>query len=141
MLSKLPLIAILAILPAAAPAQQAVATASFCERLAPRLGMKPNLKHGGKVRDGGWDVNLMKSLFGGSFHASFSLQPIDQNSAPERDRLKDACDSTKEGLICKISGPARLVIGTKTGKAEIEAAPGERADIELRRSTLSCHDG
>jgi Spy/CpxP family protein refolding chaperone len=48
MLSKLPLIAILAILPAAAPVQQAAATASFCERLAPRLGMKPNQKHGGK---------------------------------------------------------------------------------------------
>lgn len=141
MLSKLPLIVMLAALPAAAPARQAAATASFCERLAPKLGMKPNQKHGGKVREGGWDVNLMNSLFGGSFHASFSLQPIDENSASERDRLKDACAPTKKGMICKISGPARLVIGIKTGKAEIEAAPGERADLELRSSTLSCHDG
>lgn len=145
MLSKLPLIAMLVLLPAAAPAGQATTADSFCQRLAPKLGMKPNLKRGGKIREGGWDVSLMKglgpALFGGSFHASFSLRALDESSATERERLQDACDATKQGLICKITGPARLTIGTKAGKVEIEAAPGERAEVELRRATLSCHDG
>lgn len=145
MLSKLPPIVMLAALPAAAPAQQATATASFCERLAPKLGMKPNLKRGGNVREGGWEVSLMKgvgpALFGGSVNASFSLESLGANSAAEQARLKDACSMTPKGVLCKVEGPARLTIGTKAGKVEAEALPGERADVEMRRATLSCHDG
>lgn len=143
--SKLPLIAMLFMLPAAAPIEQAATTSSFCERLAPKLGMKPNLKRGGKIREGGWDVSLVKglgpALFGGSFNASFSLEPLDAASASEHARLKDACDMTPKGVLCKVTGPARLTIGTKAGKVVTEALPGERADVEMRRATLSCHDG
>lgn len=145
MLSKLPLIAILAALPAAAPVQQPAATASFCARLAPKLGMKPNVKRGGNIREGGWEVSLLKglgpALFGGSFNASFSVEPLDATSVSEHARLKDACGMTPKGVLCKVTGPARLTVGTKAGKVETEALPGERADVEMRRATLSCHDG
>jgi hypothetical protein len=144
-LSKLPLIAMLVLLPAATPIEQAARTASFCERLAPKLGMKPNAKRGGQIREGGWEVSLVKGLgpvlFGGSFNASFSVEPLDATSVSEHARLKDACDMTTKGVVCKITGPARLTIGTKAGKVDAEALPGERADVEMRRATLSCHDG
>lgn len=81
------------------------------------------------------------ALFGGSVNASFSRESLGASSAVEQARLKDACSMTPKGVLCKAEGPARLTIGTKAGKVETEALPGERADVEMRRATLSCHDG
>ncbi|MEG3160220.1 hypothetical protein U1763_06875 [Sphingomonas sp. LB2R24] len=128
---------------AVTPFQQP-AVPSFCQRLAPQLGMKPNAKSGGKTRAGGWKVNLASglgpALFGGTFAASFSLHPIDEDSVSESKRLENACGITAKGMTCKIEGPARLNVGTKKGKISTEVLPGERAEVDMRSTVISCYD-
>jgi hypothetical protein len=118
--------------------------ASFCARLAPQLGMKPNTKSGGQTRAGGWRVNLARgigpALFGQTFAASFSLHPIDEDSKSESKRLENACGITAKGMTCKIEGPARLHVGTKNGKVATEVFPRERAEVDMRSTVISCHD-
>lgn len=143
MLAAIHLLGIVAALSATTPVQQS-APPSFCQRLAPQLGMKPNAKSGGKTRAGGWKVNLAgglgPALFGGTFAASFSLHPVDEDSVSESKRLENACGITAKGMTCKIVGPARLNVGTKKGKITTEVLPGEHAEVDMRSSVISCYD-
>jgi hypothetical protein len=143
-MSAIALVAGLILAASTVPAVQQPAAAGFCPRLAAQLGMKPNAKRGGKTRPGGWTVNLAgglgPALFGGTFSASFSLRPIDETSTAESKRLENACVMAAKGMICKIDGPARLKVGTKHGQTMTDVLPGERAEVEMRGSTISCHD-
>ncbi len=105
--------------------------------------MKPERKSG-STPAGGWRVNLARglgpALFGGTFAASFSLHPIDEDSLSESKRLEGACAVTAKGMTCKIVGPARLNVGTKNGKVSTEVLPGERAEVDMRSTVITCRD-
>jgi len=125
----------------ASAAGQPATDAGFCERLAPKMGMKRK----GDASDSGWSVNIAKgigpALFGGTFTASFAVEPIDTDVASENARLKDACQVTSRGMLCKIDGPARLKVGTKAGTVEAEVQADEQAEVEMRKSIISCRHG
>jgi len=112
--------------------------ASLCQRLAPQLGMTgdENDESGHQL-----SVNLLgglgTALFGGSTSATFSLAMPGVTAGQGH----SAClTNGKGGILCKLSWPARLTIGTKRGEAVVSAALGERAEVEMRKSHIYCRD-
>ena len=90
-----------------------------------------------KAADGAnfWQVNLLGGLkpllFGGSAVASFQLEHGDTD---------DGCRMTEKGALCPIVGPAKLKVQTKQGHVISEAFAGERAQVEMRGTKISCRD-
>ena len=119
--------------------------ASFCERLAPQLGMIPIEKGRQGQTTGEWRVNTLAGLktvlFGGSTLVSFGMQPAgDSATVEDYARLQKACEQQKKNFLCRIEGPMILTVSTGKGKAEIEALPGERAEVEMKGTTILCRD-
>ena len=119
---------------------------SFCARLAPQLGMRPISATivDDLMTNDGWRVNLLKglapALFGGTVMASFSVRPIREPMSAEYERLEKACDSTVKGAVCRIEGPARISVGTKSGKVSEDIREGEWATVEMRNTSITCRD-
>jgi hypothetical protein len=116
--------------------------ATFCERLAPQLNMAPVASRQQATRE--WKVNLLSglgpALFGGWTTASFAVRPIDSVSGEDYRRLEDSCNSTAKGAICDLEGPARLTVGTKKGEVTADLPAGERAIVEMRKTTIYCRE-
>lgn len=115
---------------------------SFCERLAPQLGMKP-VPPSGKGAGTEWKVNLLgglgTALFGGSTSATFGVESTGPATVEEYQRLQQACVQTeKGGLRCDVDGPVRLTVGTPKGKVSVDAVAGERATVEMRKTSIFC---
>ena len=114
----------------------------FCERLAPKLGLKRDAALAeSTAQSHQWSKNLLgfgELLFGGHATASFSVGPAD-GGAGEAPPPND-CEMTRKGALCKIEGPALLRIGTKNGKVSENAALGERAEVEMQNTTLYCRN-
>lgn len=116
--------------------------ATFCERLAPQLGMKP-VPPSGKAAGSEWKVNLLgglgTALFGGTTSATFGVESTGTATVEEYERLQKACAQTeKGGLLCKVDGPMRLTVGTPKGKVSVDATAGERATVEMRKASIFC---
>ncbi|SOB86661.1 hypothetical protein SAMN06297144_1769 [Sphingomonas guangdongensis] len=122
----------------AAPAPQ-----TFCQRMAPQLGMTPIERGQQGAASGEWRANQLGGvknlLLGGSTMVSFSVQPVGVvTEQAEVDRLQKMCAQEKKSVICRMEGPARLVVGASKATATIEARPGERAEVEMRGTTVYC---
>lgn len=121
---------------ATAQAQSAASADGVCAQLAPQTGMKPQA-------GGLWRANMLggvgAALFGGTTGASFQVEPIDGSTRDQA--LEKACVQEGAGVICRLSGPARLTVGTKRGNASVDLAAGEKAEVSMKGRYLTCRDG
>lgn len=122
-------------------AQGQAAPQSFCQRLAPQLRMKlvPATNGIGPV----WRTNTASfgmHLFGGSTATALNVSPVDRTNAAEFVRLDNACAVVSKGAICKLEGPAKIEIATRSVKTSAEMGAGERADLEIRNTVITCRD-
>jgi hypothetical protein len=123
----------------------ASAPQTFCQRMATQLGMTPVDRGRQGASSGEWRANQLGGvknlLLGGSTMVSFSVQPVGVlTEQAEVDRLQKMCAQEKKSVICRMEGPARLVVGASKATATIEALPGERAEVEMRGTTVYCRD-
>lgn len=87
---------------------QTAAPATFCERMAPQIGMKPVERGRQGHTAGEWSVNTLggigPALLGGTSVMSISIRPIGEHSFDEAARIvEEACAATKKGQICRIT--------------------------------------
>lgn len=131
-------------LPAAAMAQDAPVGAgagpggSVCARLAPQLGLKREAAKRGEVptwRAGMFGVGAM--LFGGSAGVSFMVQPVEGTTQAQ---ITDSCKQVKSDIVCRVTGPSRIVVGSKKGEAGTDLAPGERAEVGTKGKHIFCRE-
>ncbi len=130
----------LLILPGASSAQ----TTSFCSRMATQLGMQPIERGRQGETVGEWRVNILSglsSLFGGSALVSFGSSPVGNvTDVAEYARLQKVCEQIKKTMMCRVEGPMKFIVSTGKGKAEVEALPGERAEVEMKGTGIYCRD-
>jgi hypothetical protein len=127
------------------PSQVAAPVPSFCERLAPQLQMVTAERGRPGAVTGEWRIDTLSGigpiLFGGTATTSISTRPVgDSVSRAELDRIDGMCASTKSGSLCRILGPVELKMRTRRGEAQVEAKPGERAEVEIRGTKVFCRD-
>lgn len=120
---------------------------SFCRRVAPQLGAKPDeviARNDASDTTGELHVNLMgglrAALLGGSAMVSFSVHPADEDDMAEYKRLQNACQAASNGVLCKIKGPAKVRIGSPKGQLAAEVNADENVELQVRKSTLYCRD-
>lgn len=115
---------------------------TFCARMAPQLGMTSIERGRQGQATGEWRVNALsglKAIFSGGL-VSFAMRPVGEATVQDYQRLSTACGQSKKGILCKVDGPGVLIVSTGKGKAETEARSGERAEVELRGTTVYCRD-
>lgn len=128
---------------AAANATAQTPAPSFCERLAPQLGMKQMINSG---KEGGvlWEVNVLgglkTALFGGSTMISFGVAPLGEPSVADYKRLQGTCAQNGKELTCRVVEPLRLTVQAKGEAAKVESAPGERATVTTRGRHITCRN-
>lgn len=125
----------------AVPAIGETVPESFCQRLAPQLEMKQ--VHDRRSDQIVWKMDtatLGMYLIGGTSTISMGPTPIDETSAAEFVRLKDACAATKNGAICQFDGPAKFELKTKRAHANLDVAPDEKVETEIRGTAIICRD-
>lgn len=117
-------------------------TPSFCERLAPQLGMKQKI--GTRNAEPSWEVNIlggMKTfLLGGSAMVGFDVTPLGEPTVADYQRLKKVCAMTGKEVVCGVSEPLRLSVQIKERVAEVEALPGEKATVATKGSRVNCRN-
>lgn len=123
------------------------AEATFCERMATQLGMKAVERGRPGQVTGEWRVSafttMQRLLTGGSSMISFAMRPPgDVNKASVADylRLQSVCQQQRKDILCRIEEPMVLTVSAGKGKAEMEALPGERAEVGTKGSHLFCRD-
>lgn len=132
----------IALCTAAAPAGNAQTVPSFCERLAPDLGLKAVAdSKNSSVRVWKADLaNLGMYLVGGSTFASIQIDPVEGVDNPLFLKQQDACTYTGKGVNCRIVGVSRVEIHTRKAAAKLDAAPDDRAEVEIRATKIFCRD-
>lgn len=124
--------------------QEAPSSATFCERMAPKIDLIPVEKGRQGNLTGEWRrdmATLGMSLVGGTLGTSISVRPVGEVSYQEAMAFVDkACQRTRAGARCRFEGPARIMMGTRKGEVDMEAAAGERAEIEIRGTKVFCRD-
>ncbi len=115
---------------------------SFCERMAPTIGLASVER--GRQATGEWRRDMATfgmALVGGTLATSITVRPLGDVSYQEAMAFVDkACAQTKSGARCRIEGPMRIIMGTRKGVVDMEALPGERAEIEIRGTKVFCRD-
>lgn len=116
---------------------------SFCERLAPQIGLKPKSSASGNQVTS-WEVNtlggLKTALLGGSTLVSFGVTPVGEATNADYQRLQKVCAQTGKELSCRVTEPLHLSVNTKNGNGEVEAKPGEVATVALRGTRITCRN-
>lgn len=117
-------------------AQSSAAGDGVCARLAPQTGLK-------QESSGIWRANMLgglgATLFGGSAAATFQVESIEGSTTEQA--LHKACAQDRSEIICRVTGPARITIGTKRGKASVDVKAGERAEVDMKGRYLTCRSG
>lgn len=114
------------------------ASGGVCARLAPQIGLKPepaNSKEPATWRAGLFGFGA--TLFGGSAGVTFMAQPIEGTT---QEQLTESCKPAKTDIVCNLTGPVRVVVGTKKGEASTDLAPGERAEIGTKGKHIFCRE-
>ena len=125
---------------AAQPAQP-----TFCERLAPQIGLKPNeVRKGGETRTE-WKSEQMgvlkKYVVGGTMMVSFGVQPgLTGDYEADTARAANTCRQTKKTMTCKPQAPDTFQIGTADGNGVEEVRAGESPVVEVRGTAVVCRD-
>ena len=116
----------------------APATDGVCARLAPQIGLKPESVTGREPVT--WRAGLFgfgATLFGGSAGVTFMAQPIDGTT---QEQLTESCKPAETDIVCNLTGPVRVVVGTKKGEASTDLAPVERAEIGTKGKHIFCRE-
>jgi len=131
------------ILSTAVPSSAAAPT--FCERMAPQLGMKPVERN--QRSTGEWRANVFTAtqrlLTGGSSMISFAMRPpgdVSKATVSDYLRLQSTCRPEGKEILCRVAEQMILVVSAGKAKAEVEALPGERAEVGSKGSHVFCRD-
>lgn len=123
---------------------QSVATTpptSFCQRLARDLTMKPAKPVTGIPA---YEINTARgigaALFGGTFMTAMGVEPVGEATVADYQRANEACDPMQNGAVCRIDGPIRFKLSTKSGQVTQVAASAERARVEVVGTRIRCQD-
>ena len=130
------MLALVALVAAASAPAQTTDAGGACARLAAQTGLK-------QQSDGSWRANMLggvgAALFGGTTGATFQVQPIEGSTAEQA--LEKACQQEGAAIACRVSGPARVIVGTKRRNASIDLASGEPAEVGMKGRYLTCRPG
>ncbi len=115
---------------------QTAVPAGVCATLAQQTGLK-------RQDDGSWRVNMLggvgAALFGGTTGATFQVAPVEGSTADQA--LDKACVQQGAEIACRVTGPARITVGTKRGNATADIAAGEKATVGMKGRYLTCREG
>lgn len=115
-----------------------------CARLAPQLGLKQQPAKRGMEGPAPWRVNMLSgvsaTLFGGSFNATFSVEPLEGVPPLPGQNFNEMCKQQGGNMTCSLSGPLRVKIGTKAGEATTDLSADERAVVGVEGRHLTCQD-
>jgi hypothetical protein len=129
-----------AVLSAQADAQ---AQASFCERLADQTGMTAERAKPGEPAL--WSTRVMnlaqRFLVGGQTMVTMQMAPGDAGTAGDYARLGDACKPIGKTLACHILGPAEFRMGINGKASHTMVQPGEKAQVEMKGTRITCRNG
>lgn len=127
------MLALVAVFAAVSADAQTAGTGGACARLAQQTGLKQR-------SDGSWRANMLggvgAALFGGTTGATFQVQPIEGSTAEQA--LEKACQQEGSAIACRVSGPARISVGTKRGNASVDLTSGEKAEVGMKGRYLTC---
>lgn len=125
-------------------ADAAQADLGVCARLAPQLGLKQQPTKRGMEGPAPWRVNMLSgvgaALFGGSFGATFSVEPIEGAAAVPGQNFNEMCKQEGGNMRCSLTGPLRVKIGTKAGEATTDLSASERAVVGIEGRHLTCQE-
>jgi len=125
----------------AVPAGSTDTPQSFCARLAPQLGLTLTTESRSS-KEPVWKTDTASigmHLFGGTAATGISIGPIEGGDAGPL-TTRDACTYTRKGVVCRIEGPVQLYMKTRNTEATLDAEKDERAEVEIRGSTVRCRD-
>lgn len=118
--------------------------AGVCARLAPQLGLKQQVAKRGVDSPAPWRVNMLSgvgaALFGGSFGATFSVEPIEGVATAPGQNFNEMCKQEGGNMTCSLTGPLRVKIGTKAGEASTDLSATERAVVGVKGRHLTCQE-
>ena len=102
----------------------------FCSRLAPMMNLRPVLPKPPKKDVQEWRANQVGGLggflFGGTATVSFSVSPGEPTTIDSIQSARKMCQMTVKGVLCDLTGPVTLVVGTKRGNIEAAMLANER---------------
>lgn len=119
--------------------------ATFCERLAPQLGLKEVQARSGKSTYREWKAEQMgllkKHLIGGSTMVSFGVVPGSTGDAnADTERAVRTCQQVKKSLVCRAQAPDTLTVSTPKGEARETVRVGESPVVEFRGTAVVCRN-
>ncbi len=79
-------------------------------------------------------------LFGGSAGVSFSVQPADDEEQAGSRNFSKMCAQEKANIMCRVTGPAHVVVGSKRGEAAVDVAAGEYVEVGTKGKQIVCRD-
>lgn len=119
------------------------AAGGVCSRLAPQLGLKPQDPARVAKGEAPWAASMFgvgAILFGGSAGVSFSVQPADDDEHASTRNFAKMCAQEKANIMCRVKGPAHIVIGSKKGEASADVAAGEYVEVGTKSKQIVCRD-
>lgn len=132
---------VLMLLPGAATAADAPASAGFCGRMAAQFEMKPAKSESGKPA---YEARALKglgvALFGGSAMVSMMLTPPDDDEIGNPSRFAKACNLAANRITCDVTGPAVFELAVSEHRATTEAKAGEAAEVSMVKNRIRCED-
>lgn len=114
-----------------------------CARLAPQLGLKPQDPARVAKGEAPWAANMFgvgAVLFGGSAGVSFSVQPADDDEHAASRNFARMCAQEKANIMCRVQGPAHVVVGSKKGEAAVDLTAAEYVEVGTKGKQIVCRD-
>ena len=116
---------------------------SFCERLAGQTGMAAEHAKPGETPHL-WSTRMFnlaqRFLVGGQATVTMQMAPAANANAADYARLGEACRAARKGVACAIDGPAEFRMGINGKEARATAGAGEKAQVEMIGSRVTCRD-
>ncbi|MDG6078621.1 hypothetical protein E3U23_05370 [Erythrobacter litoralis] len=118
------------------------AEADFCARLAAGLGIDKPVSADGRTE---WTTNSLnfgqRFLWGGSASTSLGIDPPENPTVADYERISEYCEATKKGAICRLQGPLTFRLGFKGSEYKTPLMPGEEAVVSVQGTKTMCKAG
>ena len=114
----------------------------FCARLATDLGIDEPADADGRTE---WTANSLnfgqRFLWGGSSATSFGVDPPENPTVADYQRIAEYCETTKKGAICRLQGPLIFKLGFKGKEYMTPLIAGEEAVVRTNGTKTMCKAG
>ena len=114
----------------------------FCARLAADLGIDEPVAADGRTE---WTANSLnfgqRFLWGGSAATSLGIDPPENPTVADYQRIAEYCETTKKGAICRLQGPLVFKLGFKGKEYNTPLMEGEEAVVRTNGTKTMCKSG